>query len=163
MHQTISAIARPLDKAASTPPSPPNGPMTRSRAKAIHDKVNLFLYTCDLDPTMDGKLPHASALCILRYEPHHGCAEDGQQDGHEGSRKLPPEDRSLRPTNAGVSTPNRSLRPESTGVSAPAPESPHQTPPKTPTPLEVLSGIRPEVSTGVSTGVSGRRPPESPA
>ena len=51
------ATARPLDKAASTPPSPPNGPMTRSRAKAIHDKVNLFLYTCDLDPTMDGKLP----------------------------------------------------------------------------------------------------------
>ena len=73
--------ARPMDNASSTPPSPPSGPMTRSRAKAIHDKVNSFLYMCDLDPTMNGMLPHANALCILRYEPQprqHGCIEDGQ-------------------------------------------------------------------------------------
>ena len=58
--------ARPMDNASSTPPS---GPMTRSRAKAIHDKVNSFLYMCDFDPIVDGMLPHANALCILRYEP----------------------------------------------------------------------------------------------
>ena len=64
--------------------------MTRSRAKALHDKVNSFLYMCDLDPTVDGTLPHANALCILRYEPLHRLhgsmeygREDGQEDGHE--------------------------------------------------------------------------------
>ena len=76
--------ACPTDNASSTPPSPPSGPMTRSRAKAIHDKVNSLLYMCDLDPTLDGTLPHANALCILRYDPQarlHGPMEDGQEDG----------------------------------------------------------------------------------
>ena len=63
--------ARPVDNASSTPPSPSSGPMTRSCAKAIHDKVNSFLYMCDLDSTMDGMLPHANALYILRYKPQH--------------------------------------------------------------------------------------------
>ena len=60
--------------------------MTRSRAKALHDKVNSFLYMCDLDPTLDGTLPHANALCILRYDPQallHGRMEAGQEDGQE--------------------------------------------------------------------------------
>ena len=79
-------MAHPTDNASSTPPSPPSGPMTRSRAKAIHDKVNSFLYMCYLDPTLDGTLPHAKALCILRYNPRallHGRMEDGQEDGRE--------------------------------------------------------------------------------
>jgi hypothetical protein len=33
----------PLDTSGSRPPSPPQGPMTRDRAKALHDKVNLLL------------------------------------------------------------------------------------------------------------------------
>ena len=81
--------ARPLDKASSTPPSPPSGPMTRSRAKAIHDKVNSFLSTCDFGLPLNGLLPHADTLCILRYNPQedtlrrqaakptHGEDEDG--------------------------------------------------------------------------------------
>ena len=80
-----------MDNASSTPPSPPSGPMTRSRAKAIHDKVNSFLYMCDFDPTMDGILPHANALCILRYEPPprlHGNMEDGREDGQGSTKKL---------------------------------------------------------------------------
>ena len=62
----------------------------------------------------------------------------------------------------------RSLRPSNTGVSAPTPESPHQTPPKTPTPPEMLSGIQSGVCAGVPPGVSGHtvvsalRRPESP-
>ena len=64
--------------------------MTRSRAKAIHDKVNSFLYMCDLDPTVDGMLPHANALCILRYEPLHrlhGSMKDGREDGQTSTKK----------------------------------------------------------------------------
>ena len=67
--------------------------MTRSRAKAIHDKVNSFLYMCDLDSTMDGMLPHPNALCILSYESQdsqHGCIEDGHEDG-QGSKTKKPE------------------------------------------------------------------------
>ena len=60
--------------------------MTQSRAKAIHDKVNSLLYTCELDPTLDGTLPHANALCILRYDPQahlHGRMEAGHEDVRE--------------------------------------------------------------------------------
>ncbi|KAK1595953.1 hypothetical protein QYE76_059200 [Lolium multiflorum] len=41
------------------PTSPPSGPMTRARAKAIHDKVNSLLTTLDLGTPLDGLLPHA--------------------------------------------------------------------------------------------------------
>ena len=78
--------ARPTDNAFSTPPNPPSGPMTRSRAKDLHDKVNSFLYMCDLDPTEDGMLPHTNALCILRYEPLHGSPDDGCEDGQEDNQ-----------------------------------------------------------------------------
>ena len=64
--------------------------MTRSRAKALHDKVNSFLYICDLDPTVDGTLPHANALCILRFEPLHrlhGGMKDGREDGQASMKK----------------------------------------------------------------------------
>ena len=60
--------------------------MTRSRANVIHDKVNSLLYMCDLDPTLDGTLPHVNALCILRYDPQahlHGRMEAGHEDGRE--------------------------------------------------------------------------------
>ena len=73
--------AQPTVTTPPTPSSPPSGPMTRARAKAIHDKVNSFLSMCDIDPTLDGTLPHANALCILRYEPHGGRQVDTQEDG----------------------------------------------------------------------------------
>ena len=86
--------ARPTDDASSTPPSPPSGPMTRARAKAIYDKVNSFLSMHYLDPTLDGSLPHSNALCVLSYVPQdrlQGCTEDGlktgRQDEEEGEEK----------------------------------------------------------------------------
>ena len=66
--------------------------MTRSRAKAIHDKVNSFLYMCDFDPTMNGMQPHANALCVLRHEPQHsqhGRIEEGREDGQVSKKKQP--------------------------------------------------------------------------
>ena len=74
-------VAQPTVVTPPRPTSPPSGPMTRSRAKAIHDKVNSFLSMCDIDPTLDGTLPHANALCILRYEPHGGRQVDTEEDG----------------------------------------------------------------------------------
>ena len=46
----------------------PTGPMTRSRAKAIQDKVNSLLSHHQFDPLMNGLLPQANVLCILRFE-----------------------------------------------------------------------------------------------
>jgi hypothetical protein len=60
----------PSDTSASRPPSPPRGPMTRARAKAIHDKVNLLLNTLDLEHTLAGSLPHCNVICAVRYKPH---------------------------------------------------------------------------------------------
>ena len=100
--------AHPTDDASSTPPS---GPMTRARAKAIHDKVNSFLSMHYLDPTLDGSLPHSNALCVLSYVPQdrlHGCMEDGLKTGREDGQDeegeaeisppvLPAKDRYYRP------------------------------------------------------------------
>jgi len=51
------------------PPSPPSGPMTRARAKAIHDKVDWLLSSCDFDSPLDGLLLHYDTLCVIRYNP----------------------------------------------------------------------------------------------
>jgi hypothetical protein len=83
-------MARPPDDASSRPPSPPSGPITRARAKMTHGKVNSFLLMCDLDPKLDGMLPHANALCILRYDSQErpqGSMEEGGQDGEEKELK----------------------------------------------------------------------------
>ena len=85
----LGDTAQPTVTTPPTPLSPPSGPMTRARAKAIHDKVNSFLSMCDLDPTVDGTLPHANALCILRYEPNGGRQVDTGEDG-EGQREAEP-------------------------------------------------------------------------
>jgi hypothetical protein len=60
----------PSDTSASRPPSTPRGPMTRARAKAIHDKVNSLLNILDLEHTLAGSLPHCNVICAVRYEPH---------------------------------------------------------------------------------------------
>ena len=77
--------------------------MTRSRAKAIHDKVNSLLYMCDLDPTLDGTLPHANALCILRFEPlrrPQGSMDDGCEDGQEADQEKEAEEEASSGTTA---------------------------------------------------------------
>ena len=43
-----------------------NGPMTRSKVKALHEKVTSLQSTCDLDTPLNGLLLHAGTLCILR-------------------------------------------------------------------------------------------------
>ena len=43
-----------------------NGPMTRSRVKALHEKVTSLLSMYDFDIPLNGLLLHAGTLCILR-------------------------------------------------------------------------------------------------
>ena len=62
-------VVQPNATPTPTPPSPPSGPMTRARAKALHDKVNSLLSTFDLGSTLDGMLLHSDMLCVIRYEP----------------------------------------------------------------------------------------------
>jgi hypothetical protein len=50
------------------PSSPPSGPMTRARVKALHDNVNSILSTVYLDTTLDGLLLHSNVLHVIRYE-----------------------------------------------------------------------------------------------
>ena len=62
----------PTSTSIPTPPSPPSGPMTCARAKALYEKVNSLLSTCDFGSTLDSILSHSDTLCILRYEPSSG-------------------------------------------------------------------------------------------
>ena len=67
-------------------PTTTSGPMTRSRAKAIHDKVNSLLYLHTFDVSVNGSLPHGDTLCMLSYEPSmepQGDAKDDQDKGQE--------------------------------------------------------------------------------
>jgi hypothetical protein len=50
--------------------------MTRARIKALHDKVTSILATLDLDTPLDGMLPHAETLCVIRYKFHQGYEEE---------------------------------------------------------------------------------------
>ena len=58
----------PSDPSQAIPPSAPSGPMTRARAKLLHDKVNSLLSSCDFNTSLDGMLLHAPTLCILSYD-----------------------------------------------------------------------------------------------
>jgi hypothetical protein len=72
----------PSETSASRPPSPPQGPMTRARVKALHDKVNLLLNTLDLEHTLNGSLPHCNTFCAVQYEPH-GATTKGEEHEEE--------------------------------------------------------------------------------
>jgi hypothetical protein len=76
----------PSDTASSKPPSPPSGPMTTSRAKALQLEVNSLFSTCDFDSSLDGIL-HANTLCVIRYNPR-GAISKSQcfktEDAREG-------------------------------------------------------------------------------
>jgi hypothetical protein len=65
-----------LDTSTSRPSSPPRGPITRARAKAIHQEVNSLLTTLDLGTPLDGMLPHADMLCVIIYEEHQDPGEE---------------------------------------------------------------------------------------
>ena len=100
--------------------------MTRARVKALHDKVNSLLSMLVLDSTLDGMLPHADMLCVLRYIPQEDSLMDQDdklkrctqgEGGEEAARKqsvpdpvdrLP--DRPPRPQPALTPTSNRPSR-----------------------------------------------------
>jgi hypothetical protein len=65
----------------------PQGPMTRARAKAIHDKVKLLLNTLDLEYTLDGSLPHCNIICAVRYEPHGATTKDEEHKEEAWKRR----------------------------------------------------------------------------
>ncbi|KAK1573269.1 hypothetical protein QYE76_017799 [Lolium multiflorum] len=62
--------------------------MTRARVKALHDKVNSLLTSLDLDTPLDGMLPHAETLCVIRYVEHQDHGEDGTSWSREGEEQL---------------------------------------------------------------------------
>ena len=64
----------------------PTSPMTRSRAKAIQDKVNSLLSHRQLDPPMNGLLPQANVLCILRFEANGSCQVDAEDGGRDDAK-----------------------------------------------------------------------------
>ena len=81
--------------------------MTRARVKALHDKVNSLLTTLDLDTPLDGLLPQADMLCVIRYEPREkDVAADPKMDKEGGGEEWPPKDapqgRHCRPPGTGT-------------------------------------------------------------
>ena len=69
-------------------------PMTRSRAKAIQDKVNSLLSLHQFNISMNGLLPQADMLCVLRYEPDGDLAVgkgikegEGHEDGEPAAEQ----------------------------------------------------------------------------
>ena len=72
--------------------------ITMSSASMAYDmsryrsKVNSILYTCLHLSLLNGMLPHANALCVLRHEPQHcqhGRIREGREDGQGPKRKQP--------------------------------------------------------------------------
>ncbi|KAK1595928.1 hypothetical protein QYE76_007778 [Lolium multiflorum] len=80
-------VAPLTNDTTSRPTSPPSGPMTRARAKAIHDKVNSLLTTLDLGTPLDGMLPHADVLCVIRYKAHQDPGEEETPWSREGEEQ----------------------------------------------------------------------------
>ena len=81
--------------------------MTRARVKALHDKVNSLLTTLDLDTPLDGLLPQADMLCVIRYEPREkNITADPKMDKEEGEEesqlKDAPQGRHCRPPGTGT-------------------------------------------------------------
>jgi hypothetical protein len=58
--------------------------MTRARVKALHDKVTSLLATLDLGTPLDGMLPHADVLCVIRYKAHQDTGEEDKPWPREG-------------------------------------------------------------------------------
>ncbi|KAK1602536.1 hypothetical protein QYE76_017967 [Lolium multiflorum] len=91
-------VAPLANDTTSRPTSPPSGPMTRARAKAIHDKVNSLLTTLDLGTPLDGLLPHADVLCVIRYKAHQDPGEEETPWSREGEEQRNLEMNMKKPT-----------------------------------------------------------------
>ncbi|KAK1595670.1 hypothetical protein QYE76_037389 [Lolium multiflorum] len=87
IHERVN-MAPLTNDSTSRPTSPPSGPMTRARVKALHDKVNSLLTSLDLDTPLDGMLPHAETLCVIRYVEHQDHGEDVTPWSREGEEQL---------------------------------------------------------------------------
>ena len=62
--------------------------MTRARVEALHDKVKSILSTLNLDTTLDGMLPHADVLCVIRYKVTKDPGEEDTPWSREGEEQL---------------------------------------------------------------------------
>ena len=62
--------------------------MTRARVKALHDEVNSLLTTLDLGTPLDGLLPHADVLCVIRYKEHQDRGEEDTPWSKGGEEQL---------------------------------------------------------------------------
>ncbi|KAK1595948.1 hypothetical protein QYE76_059195 [Lolium multiflorum] len=131
-------VAPLTNDTTSRPTSPPSGPMTRARAKAIHDKVNSLLTTLDLGTPLDGLLPHADVLCVIRYKAHQDPEEDETPWPKEGEEQqnlemymepkpTSPEDRQGRKGRWPVTGPERESAIPSSPVQTPV-NRPHNRP-----------------------------------
>lgn len=105
--------AQPMVDATPRPTSPPRGPITRARAKEIHDKVNSLLALCDIDYPLDGLLPHADRLTIIRYKPQEESLDDRYGLGQEG------EETTAGQTSGQTGTAGRQARPTGPGRNKP--------------------------------------------
>ncbi|KAK1596219.1 hypothetical protein QYE76_018558 [Lolium multiflorum] len=87
VNEDIKYDVAPLtNDTTSRPTSPPSGPMTRARVKALHDKVNSLLSTSTFDTPLDGLLLHANTLCSIRYigqDTSHGVQANGERAGND--------------------------------------------------------------------------------
>jgi hypothetical protein len=61
--------------------------MTRARAKALHDKVNLLLNTLHLEHTLNGSLPHGNIICAVHYEPHGEATKTEEHEEEAWKRR----------------------------------------------------------------------------
>ena len=148
-------VAPVTDVATPRPTSPPSGPMTRARVKALHDEVNSLLTTLDLGTPLDGLLPHADVLCVIRYKEHQGHREEdtpwsrgrrgaaGQEDGHGAGHGSRPKSARKRRRTAGPG-------PGQTGplTGPPGPQARSDRPPDRPA----------RSATGIALVTSGRHP-----
>jgi hypothetical protein len=75
--------------------------MTRARAKALHDKVNLLLNTLDLAHTLNGLLPHCKTFCAVRYEPHRTTTESEEHEEEALETPEEEDDANAEPAKAG--------------------------------------------------------------
>ena len=101
--------------------------MTRARVKALHDKVNSLLTTLDLDTPLDGLLPQADMLCVIRYEPREkDSTADPKVDKEEGEEESQLKDAPQGPGTTGLKPPAlpacspRHYRPPDPGTAGPS-------------------------------------------
>ena len=110
-HKVLINEHEQTDAAQHIPPNTsttPIGPITRSRAKAIHDKVNSLLSLYTFDVSVNGSLPHGDTFCMLSYEPSMKTQSDAKDDQDKGQEE---EEGEGEKTRGGGSTARRPVVP----------------------------------------------------